>query len=68
MPGSSDQAALMMPIHVASTSAAAHEAMRPGVEKFYRNMLSMLSYLPESYTGHQERLNNLRNDAGKLSL
>jgi hypothetical protein len=34
--------------------------MRPGVEKFYRNMFTMLSYLPETYTGHLERLNNLR--------
>ena len=56
----SHQAALMLPIHVAPTSAAAREAMRPGVEKFYQNMLSMLSYLPESYTGHRERVQNLR--------
>jgi hypothetical protein len=34
--------------------------MQPGVEKFYRNMLSMLSYLPETYPGSQERLHNLR--------
>jgi alkanesulfonate monooxygenase SsuD/methylene tetrahydromethanopterin reductase-like flavin-dependent oxidoreductase (luciferase family) len=56
----SHQAALMLPIHVAPTSAAARKAMRPGVEKFYQNMLSMLSYLPESYTGHRERVQNLR--------
>jgi alkanesulfonate monooxygenase SsuD/methylene tetrahydromethanopterin reductase-like flavin-dependent oxidoreductase (luciferase family) len=59
-PWESDQAALMLPVHVASTAAAAREVMRPGVEKFYRNMLTILSYLPESYTGHQERLSNLR--------
>jgi alkanesulfonate monooxygenase SsuD/methylene tetrahydromethanopterin reductase-like flavin-dependent oxidoreductase (luciferase family) len=54
-----DQAALMMPLHVAATSSAAREAMRPGVEKFYRNMLTMLSYLPDTYTGHLERVHQL---------
>jgi alkanesulfonate monooxygenase SsuD/methylene tetrahydromethanopterin reductase-like flavin-dependent oxidoreductase (luciferase family) len=55
-----NQAALMMPLHVASTSPAAREAMRPGVEKFYASMHTILSYLPATYTGHQERLSHLR--------
>jgi alkanesulfonate monooxygenase SsuD/methylene tetrahydromethanopterin reductase-like flavin-dependent oxidoreductase (luciferase family) len=59
-PWQEDQAALMLPLHVGSTSAASREAMRPGVEKFYRNMVTILSYLPESYGDHLPRLRNLR--------
>src|SRR5262249_57199758 len=33
-----DQMALMLPIHVGATSAAAREAMRPGVLQYYRNI------------------------------
>lgn len=55
-----DQMALMFPMHVAATSKAAREAMRPGVERFYRNVLTILSYLPETYTGHQERLGKIQ--------
>src|SRR5213080_4797127 len=34
----SDQAALMLPVHVGATPRAAREAMRPGVLKYYRNL------------------------------
>src|SRR5215510_8087110 len=33
-----DQMALMLPVHVAATSAAARDAMRPGVLKYYKNL------------------------------
>jgi alkanesulfonate monooxygenase SsuD/methylene tetrahydromethanopterin reductase-like flavin-dependent oxidoreductase (luciferase family) len=55
-----DQMALMFPIYVADTSAAARQAMRPGVERFYRNMVTILSALPPTYTGHLERLRRLQ--------
>ena len=55
-----DQMALMFPMHVAPTSSAARDAMRPGVEKFYRSLLAILSYLPATYTGHLERLRTLQ--------
>lgn len=61
-----DQMALMLPMYVAPTSTAAREAMRPGVEKFYRNLLTVLSYLPETYTGRQERLRTLRQTVDNL--
>ena len=59
-PWRKEQAALMMPLYVGPTSAAAHDAMRPGVEKFYRNVITILSHLPESYGDHLPRLRNLQ--------
>jgi alkanesulfonate monooxygenase SsuD/methylene tetrahydromethanopterin reductase-like flavin-dependent oxidoreductase (luciferase family) len=61
-----DQMALMFPMYVASASAAARAAMRPGVEKFYRNILTILSFLPETYTGHLERLHKMRQTVENL--
>lgn len=61
-----DQMALMFPVHVAPTATAARDAMRPGVEKFYRNLLTILSYLPETYTGHLERLRTLQQTVDHL--
>ena len=55
-----DQMALMFPLHVAPTSSAARATMRPGVEQFYRSLLSILSYLPATDTGHRERLHTLQ--------
>ena len=51
-----DQMALMLPVHVAPTSKAAREAMRPGVHQYYRNLLAIFSALPESYGDHLPRL------------
>ncbi|HXH10925.1 MAG TPA: LLM class flavin-dependent oxidoreductase [Alphaproteobacteria bacterium] len=65
-PWRDDQMALMFPMHVAATSAAAREAMRPGVERFYRNILAILSALPKTYTGHLERLRKLRETVDHL--
>ncbi len=55
-----DQAALMLPLHVAETSASARRAMRPGAEKFARNLLDIFSHLPETYMDNSTRLTNLR--------
>jgi alkanesulfonate monooxygenase SsuD/methylene tetrahydromethanopterin reductase-like flavin-dependent oxidoreductase (luciferase family) len=65
-PWRDDQMALMFPMHVAATSTAARQAMRPGVERFYRNILTILSHLPETYTGHLERLRKLQDTVEHL--
>src|SRR5213594_2042017 len=51
-----DQMALMLPVHVGTTSGAAREAMRPGVLKYYRNLGVIFSQLPDSYAEHLPRL------------
>jgi alkanesulfonate monooxygenase SsuD/methylene tetrahydromethanopterin reductase-like flavin-dependent oxidoreductase (luciferase family) len=51
-PWRQDQAALMFPVHLAKTATAARDAMRPGVEKYYRNLVAILSQLPDSYGDH----------------
>jgi alkanesulfonate monooxygenase SsuD/methylene tetrahydromethanopterin reductase-like flavin-dependent oxidoreductase (luciferase family) len=61
-----DQMALMFPVHVAPTSTAARDAMRPGVEKFYRSLLTILSYLPKTYTSNLERLRTLQQTVDHL--
>lgn len=61
-----EQAALMMPLYVGSTSAAARDAMRPGVEMFYRRVVTLLSYLPESYGDHLPRLRALQRFADEV--
>lgn len=65
-PWRSDQAALMMPLHVAATSEAAREAMRPGAEKFCRNMLEICSHLPDNYMDNPTRVANLRKRAANF--
>jgi alkanesulfonate monooxygenase SsuD/methylene tetrahydromethanopterin reductase-like flavin-dependent oxidoreductase (luciferase family) len=52
----SDQMALMFPIHVGATGAAAREAMRPGVRKYYENLRTIFAQLPDSYAEHLPRL------------
>jgi alkanesulfonate monooxygenase SsuD/methylene tetrahydromethanopterin reductase-like flavin-dependent oxidoreductase (luciferase family) len=52
----SDQMALMFPIHVGISSAAAREAMRPGVRKYYENLRTIFAQLPDSYAEHLPRL------------
>jgi alkanesulfonate monooxygenase SsuD/methylene tetrahydromethanopterin reductase-like flavin-dependent oxidoreductase (luciferase family) len=61
-----DQAALMFPIHVAPTSTAARDAMRAGVEKYYRNLIAVLSQLPDSYGDHLPRLRSLQQTVENL--
>jgi alkanesulfonate monooxygenase SsuD/methylene tetrahydromethanopterin reductase-like flavin-dependent oxidoreductase (luciferase family) len=56
----SDQMALMLPVHVGATSAAARDAMRPGVLKYYKNLEVIFSQLPDSYVDHLPRLTMIR--------
>jgi alkanesulfonate monooxygenase SsuD/methylene tetrahydromethanopterin reductase-like flavin-dependent oxidoreductase (luciferase family) len=55
-PWRDDQMALMFPMHVGPTGAAAREAMRPGVRKYYENIHTIFAQLPPSYTEHLPRL------------
>src|SRR5207249_2796154 len=55
-----DQMALMLPVHVGPTSAAARDAMRPGVLKYYKNLEVIFSQLPDSYADHLPRLKMIR--------
>src|SRR5882724_3909346 len=55
-PWQSDQMALMLPVHVGATAAAARDAMRPGVLKYYKNLRTIFAQLPESYGDHLPRL------------
>ena len=43
-------------MHVGATAAAARDAMRPGVRKYYRNLQTIFSQIPESYGEHLPRL------------
>jgi alkanesulfonate monooxygenase SsuD/methylene tetrahydromethanopterin reductase-like flavin-dependent oxidoreductase (luciferase family) len=62
----SDQMALMLPVHVGATSAAARDAMRPGVLKYYKNLEVIFSQLPESYGDHLPRLQMIRETIANL--
>jgi alkanesulfonate monooxygenase SsuD/methylene tetrahydromethanopterin reductase-like flavin-dependent oxidoreductase (luciferase family) len=61
-----DQMALMLPVHVGATSAAARDAMRPGVLKYYRNLEVIFSQLPDSYGDHLPRLKMIRDTIANL--
>jgi hypothetical protein len=56
----------MFPVHLAKTSTAARDAMRPGVEKYYRNLVAILSQLPDSYGDHLPRLRSLQQTVENL--
>jgi alkanesulfonate monooxygenase SsuD/methylene tetrahydromethanopterin reductase-like flavin-dependent oxidoreductase (luciferase family) len=58
--------ALMLPVHVGATSAAARDAMRPGVLKYYRNLEVIFSQLPDSYADHLPRLKMIRDTIASL--
>jgi len=58
-----DQMALMLPVHVGSTSAAARQAMRPGVHQYYKNLLDIFSALPDSYRDHLPRMKMIQENA-----
>jgi alkanesulfonate monooxygenase SsuD/methylene tetrahydromethanopterin reductase-like flavin-dependent oxidoreductase (luciferase family) len=51
-----DQMALMLPVHIGDSGAAARDAMRPGVRKYYENLRAIFSALPDSYAEHLPRL------------
>jgi alkanesulfonate monooxygenase SsuD/methylene tetrahydromethanopterin reductase-like flavin-dependent oxidoreductase (luciferase family) len=61
-----DQMALMLPIHVGATPAAARDAMRPGVLQYYRNLEAIFSRLPDSYADHLPRLQTIRETIAHL--
>jgi len=62
----SDQMALMLPVHVGTTSEAAGDAMRGGVLKYYKNLQAIFSALPDSYRDHLSRLKVIRETVANL--
>ncbi len=65
-PWRDDQMALMLPVHVGPTGAAAREAMRPGVRQYYRNLETIFSALPDAYGLHLPRLRMIRETLADL--
>src|SRR5712692_2954808 len=61
-----DQMALMLPVHVGATSGAARDAMRPGVHKYYKNLQTIFSQLPEAYVDHLPRLRMIEETVANL--
>src|SRR5882762_4382207 len=61
-----DQMALMLPVHLGATSAAARDAMRPGVLKYYKNIERIFAQLPDSYGDHLPRLKTIRETIAEL--
>ena len=62
----SDQMALMLPVHVGATSAAARDAMRPGVRKYYENINAVFAKIPASYGEHLPRLRMIEETLANL--
>jgi len=56
-----EQMALMLPVYV-----GAREAMRPGVLKYYKNLETIFSDIPESYAEHLPRLKMIRENVANL--
>jgi alkanesulfonate monooxygenase SsuD/methylene tetrahydromethanopterin reductase-like flavin-dependent oxidoreductase (luciferase family) len=56
-----EQMALMLPMYVGE-----REAMRPGVHKYYRNLETIFSAVPESYGEHLPRLRMIRENVANL--
>jgi alkanesulfonate monooxygenase SsuD/methylene tetrahydromethanopterin reductase-like flavin-dependent oxidoreductase (luciferase family) len=61
-----EQMALMQPVHIGPTSAAARDAMRPGVLQYYKNLETIFSSLPDSYADHLPRLKYIRETIADL--
>jgi alkanesulfonate monooxygenase SsuD/methylene tetrahydromethanopterin reductase-like flavin-dependent oxidoreductase (luciferase family) len=61
-----DQMALMLPVHIGESAAAAREAMRPGVRKYYENLRAIFSAVPESYAEHLPRLKIIEDTLANL--
>jgi alkanesulfonate monooxygenase SsuD/methylene tetrahydromethanopterin reductase-like flavin-dependent oxidoreductase (luciferase family) len=61
-----EQMALMQPVHIGPTSAAARDAMRPGVLQYYRNLETIFASLPDSYGEHLPRLKYIRETIADL--
>jgi alkanesulfonate monooxygenase SsuD/methylene tetrahydromethanopterin reductase-like flavin-dependent oxidoreductase (luciferase family) len=62
-----EQMALMLPVHIGETGAAARDAMRPGVRKYYENLHAIFSALPDSYAEHLPRLQIIRDTLANLA-
>ena len=58
--------ALMLPVHVGSTAVAARDAMRPGVDQYYKNLRTIFSQLPDSYVEHLPRLRAIEETVANL--
>src|SRR5437899_6585949 len=65
-PWQPDGMALMLPVHVGATSAAARDAMRPGVLKYYKNLQTIFAQLPKSYVDHLPRLKMIEETVANL--
>lgn len=65
-PWQGDQMALMLPVHVGASAAAAREAMRPGVRRYYENLRSIFAAVPESYGLHLPRLRHIEETLASL--
>jgi hypothetical protein len=65
-PWGPEQMALMQPVHIGATSAAARDAMRPGVMQYYKNLETIFSSLPDSYGDHLPRLKYIRDTIADL--
>jgi alkanesulfonate monooxygenase SsuD/methylene tetrahydromethanopterin reductase-like flavin-dependent oxidoreductase (luciferase family) len=65
-PWQDEQMALMLPVHVGSTSAGARDAMRAGVLQYYKNLHTIFSQLPESYGEHLPRLRMIEENIANL--
>jgi alkanesulfonate monooxygenase SsuD/methylene tetrahydromethanopterin reductase-like flavin-dependent oxidoreductase (luciferase family) len=61
-----EQMALMLPVHVGTTSTSARDAMRPGVLQYYKNLRTIFSQLPESYSEHLPRLRMIEENIANL--
>ena len=65
-PWGASQMALMLPVHVGASAAAAREAMRPGVLRYYQNLRTIFSQLPDSYADHLPRLRKIEETLANL--
>jgi alkanesulfonate monooxygenase SsuD/methylene tetrahydromethanopterin reductase-like flavin-dependent oxidoreductase (luciferase family) len=61
-----DQMALMLPVHLGATGPAARDAMRPGVHKYYKNLRTIFSQIPESFGEHLPRLKIIEETVANL--
>ena len=61
-----DQMALMFPMHVGATGAAARAAMRPGVRKYYENIRTIFAQIPDGYADHLPRLRIIEDTLANL--
>jgi hypothetical protein len=51
---------------VGETGSAARDAMRPGVRKYYENLRTIFSALPDSYAEHLPRLKIIQDTLANL--